>query len=304
MAKDHPIRGAILLTIGLLLFACMDATTKFLAERYEVPLIVAVRYAVNLGLMLVFLGPKRGQELVRTQRTGLVLVRGGCLAAASLLVGLALQRMPVAETTTIGFLAPILVVVAAGPLLGERTGWRAWSAAVLGFAGILLIVRPGSGLETVGVLCALGGVAANTAYQLLSRTLAATERTIALLFYTALVGTIAFAILLPWLRFDRTPTALELLLFASLGVYGGLGHFLFTAAYRRADVSTLSPMLYLQLLWAGLLGLIVFGHVPDWISLIGMLIVAASGVLVALGTREASKPASRATSGTGFISDV
>jgi drug/metabolite transporter (DMT)-like permease len=281
----HPLRGALLFVVGLLLFACMDTTTKYLAAHYNVPLIVAIRYIGNLLLMVVLLAPTHGQELVRTRRTGLVLVRALCLAAVSLLVGLALQRMPVAETTAINFIAPMIVVMLARPLLGERIGRLGWAAALLGFAGVLLIVRPGSGLEPFGVLLALCAVGAAVAYQLLSRVLAATEQTIAMLFYTALAGAALFGLALPWFWKGQVPTAFEALLFSSLGFYGGLGHFLFTAAYREAPASLLAPMNYLQLLWAGLLGWLVFGHVPDRIGMIGMCVIAASGVLVALKTR-------------------
>lgn len=282
MPRPRPLLGAFMLTLGLFLFACMDATTKHLAETYNVPLIVAVRYAVNLLLMLVLLGPRQGRKLVQTRRTRLVLARAGCLAAASLLVGLALQRMPIAETTTINFLAPIIVVIVAGRMLGERVGVTGWFAALLGFAGILLIVRPGSGLETIGVLCALGGVAANTAYQLLSGALIATERTIAMLFYTALTGTVLFGLMLPWSASGQAPDFGQVVMFLSLGFYGGLGHFLFTAAYRHAQATLLAPLTYLQLVWAALLGFAVFGHVPDALSLAGMIVVIISGVMVGL----------------------
>ena len=284
MPPPHPVRGALLCVTALLLFACMDTTTKYLTERFEVPAIVAARYLGNLVLMTALLGPTHGRRLVETRRTGLVVVRALCLAAASLFVGLALQRMPVAETTAINFLAPILVVVAAGPLLGERIGVLGWLAALLGFIGVLLIARPGVALAVSGVVFALCAVLAGLGYQLLSRVLAATERTAALLFYTALAGSIVFGLALPWFIDGRTPTPFEVLLLASLGVYGGLGHFLFTAAFRDAPASLLAPLNYLQLLWAGLLGWVAFGHVPDRVSLAGMAVIAASGVLVALKT--------------------
>lgn len=288
MPAHHPVRGALLCVTALLLFACMDTTTKFLAERHEIPLIMAVRYLGNLLLMVLLLGPTHGRRMVETQRTGWVLVRAACLALASLLVGLALQRMPVAETTAITFLAPILLVVVAGRVLNERVGWIGGLATVLGFAGVLLIARPGSGLAPVGVAFALGAVAANLGYQLLSRVLAATERTVALLFYTALTGSIFFGLGSPWYLEDRAPTLLDIALLGSLGVYGGLGHFLFTAAFRDAPASLLAPLNYLQLLWAGLLGWLVFGHVPDRLSLLGMAVIAGSGVMVALKTRRPS----------------
>jgi drug/metabolite transporter (DMT)-like permease len=275
----------MLCVMALALFACMDTTTKYLAQTHPVPLIVAVRYLGNLVLMLGFLVPAHGRRLVRTRRTGLVWVRGVCLAVASLLIGFALERMPVAETTAILFLSPILLVLAAGPVLGERVGWVGWAATLAGFAGVMLIARPGSGLVATGVIFVLGAVATNLCYQLLSRVLAASESTFALLFYTALAGSILYGLAVPSFLEDRAPSLLEIALFASLGLFGGVGHYLFTAAFRHAPASLLAPLNYVQLLWAGLLGWLVFGHVPDAVSLIGMAIVAGSGVAVALRTR-------------------
>jgi drug/metabolite transporter (DMT)-like permease len=156
----------------------------------------------------------------------------------------------------------------------------------MGFVGVLLIVRPGSGLDAMGIVFALLGVAANAVYQLLSRVLASTEKAVALLFYTALIGTICFGICLPWYWENKVPSNLELALFLGMGIFGGLGHYLFTLAYRLAPVSLLSPMLYLQLLWAGLLGWIIFGTIPDGLSIVGMCVVAASGLLIALKSRK------------------
>ena len=285
MPAAHPLRGALLCVAALALFACMDTVTKYLAQSHAVPLIVGVRYLGNLLLMTVLFGPTHGRVMVRTQRTGLVVLRGVCLACASLFIALALQRMPVAETTAITFLAPILLVVVAGPVLGERIGWVGWAATLFGFAGVLLIARPGSGLVASGVLFVLCAVAMNLGYQLLSRVLAASETTFALLFYTALAGSILYGLAMPWFIEDRAPSLFEAMLFASLGLFGGLGHFLVTAAFRHAPASLLAPLNYLQLLWAGLLGYLVFGHVPDAVSLLGMAVVAGSGVLVALKTR-------------------
>jgi drug/metabolite transporter (DMT)-like permease len=285
MPAAHPVRGALLCLTALALFACMDTTTKFLAERHDVPLIMAVRYLGNLLLMIVLLGPTHGRKMVQTQRTGLVLVRGMSLAVASLCIGSALQYLPVAEMTAITFLSPILLVAAAGRFLGERVGWVGWLAVLTGFAGVMLIVRPDAGLAPIGVLFVLAGVLCNLSYQFLSRVLAATEQTVALLFYTALAGSVFFGLMLPCFVEDRAPSLLDAALLASLGVYGGLGHYLFTAAFRDAPASLLAPLNYIQLLWAGLLGWLVFGHVPDALSLLGMTIVACSGVLVALRTR-------------------
>jgi drug/metabolite transporter (DMT)-like permease len=269
MPEHHPLRGAMLCIAALALFACMDTTTKYLTQTHAVPLIVGVRYLGNLLLMVAFLGPTHSRQMVRTTRTGLVWVRAFCLAVSSLLIGLALERMPVAEMTAITFLSPILLVAVAGRLLGERVGWIGWAATLGGLAGVMLIVRPGSDVVSSGAIFVL----------------AASETTFALLFYTALAGSILYGLALPWYLEDRAPSLFEAALFASLGVYGGVGHFLFTAAFRHAPASLIAPLNYIQLLWAGLLGWLVFNDIPDAQSLVGMAVVAGSGVLVAVKTR-------------------
>lgn len=291
-SASHPIRGVILFSFGLLCFTCMDATTKYLATHHEVPLIVAVRYLVNCLLLIVLLAPTHGAKLVETQRTGLVVVRSLCLATASLCVASALKRMPLAETTAIVFMSPLVVMLMVGPVLGERVGRLPWIATFMGLVGMLLIVRPGSGLDTLAVCLALGAVAANTGYQLFSRLLAASERTIALIFYSALVGTICFGIAFPVYWGGRPPSPFELLLFLSLGVYGAVGHFFYTKAYRETPASVLAPLNYVQVVWAGLLGWLVFGHVPDRVTILGMCVIAASGAIVAFRPRRstASQP--------------
>lgn len=284
-AAGHPLRGLLLLLASLFFFACLDATTKYLARDYNVPLIAAIRYLVNWALLVVLLAPRHGRQLVETKRGGLVAVRAACLVAVSLFVGFALQRMPVAETTAILFLGPMLVVLMARPLLGERIGPLGWLATVGGLVGVLLIVRPGAGLDTLGVVFGLCAVVGHGTYQLLSRLLARTERTVALLFHTTLAGCVCFGLALPWFWYGDPPTLTQTLLFISLGFSGGIGHYLYTAAFRLAPASLLAPANYVQLVWAGLLGWLVFDHVPDALSIAGMCVIAASGVLIALKAR-------------------
>lgn len=278
-------KGILLAAVGLLLFACMDASTKYLTAHYNVPFVVAMRYIIHCALMLVILAPRYSGQLLQTQRRGLVLTRAFALITASLFIGLALQRMPLPETTAITFMAPLLVVLLASPALGEKIGPVGWVAALAGFIGVLLIARPGSGLDGWGIVFALFTAGANAAYQLLSRVLARTERTIALLFYTALVGSVVFGLALPWFWESRLPSQLEIALFLGMGLAGGLGHYFFTMAYRYANASTLAPIIYLQLFWAGCLGWSVFGYAPDALSLLGMGIIAGSGLLIAFKSK-------------------
>lgn len=282
MPVGRPLKGVALVAAAALTFALADVLTKIQAERHPVAVVVAVRYLVNLGLLLAILGPGQGRALWHTRRTGLVMLRALCLAAASLTMGLALQLMPVAETVAIIYLAPFLVMLLAIPLLGEKVPLAGWIGAAAGFLGVLLIVRPGGGLAPMGVALALVNAGCATAYHLLTRVLARTETVQAMLFHVALVGAGVFcAMAVPHLPGLSLPPA-DLFMMAALGALATLGHFLFTAAYREAPASVLAPVNYLHLVWAAGLGWLVFGHVPGWVSLTGMALVMAAGVAVAL----------------------
>lgn len=282
--RENAFKGFILISTGLLLFACMDSTTKYLAIHYNVPFVVFMRYITQCFLMMLILAPRHSRHLIKTGRTSLVILRSASLCIASLFMGLALQLIPVAETTAINFLAPILVVLIS-PLLGERISFVGWVAVVMGFIGVILIVRPGSGLNIYGIVFCLIAACANTTYQLMSRVLASTERAITLLFYTTLVGSICFGLTMPWFWENKLPNSLELALFLGMGLSGGLGHYFFTLAYSHAPASLLAPVLYLQLLWAALLGWLIFDSIPDTLSILGMIIIATSGLLIALKSR-------------------
>lgn len=279
-AAPSVLRGVLLVAAAVLVFAFMDVTTKHLATRYNVPLVMALRYLVMLVLLAGVVTLSGGWTLLRTQRTELVLLRAACLALTSLCAGLALQRLPVPETVAIVYLAPFGVLLLAGPLLGERVGLFGWLAAITGFAGLLLIARPGGGLAPAGVVFALLTAAATVGYQLLSRVLAPSNTTLAMLFYAALIGAVFFGAMLPWSWYGPPPTGWDVALFAAMGGTAGLSHFLFTAAYQDAPASLLAPVNYVHLVWAGGLGWLVFGHIPDGLSLLGMVTVTAAGVAV------------------------
>lgn len=283
-AAGRPLFGIMLVVLATLAFGVSDVVTKHLAMLYPVPVVMAVRYLVNLGLMLVFLWPRTGARLWQAQRHWLVFARGVCLAAASLTLGWALQLMPVGETVAIIYLAPFLVMLLAIPLLGERVSAIGWAGAAFGFAGVLMIVRPGGSLDALGVTFALVNAGLAAAYHLLTRLGSRTETTLAMMFHTAWIGAAIFSLLsLPSLG-SIAPSALDIGLMVLLGAVMTLGHFLFTAAYREAPASLLAPVNYLHLLWSSGLGWLVFGHLPDGWSLAGMALVAAAGAAVAVNT--------------------
>lgn len=286
----RPLRGIALLLVALLAFASFDATAKFLATRYPLPMLVWVRYALPCVLLLVWFGPRQGRSLVATRHPGLQILRALLLVTCTASGMAAVRTIPLAEATAILFVAPLLVTLAAGPVLGERVPKRAWAATAIGFVGVLLIARPGTHLDAAGCGLMLLAAVSFAAYQLLTRRLAATDRSLVTLFYSMSVGALLMTLGLPLYGTRIDPPVPHLMLIASLGIWGMLGHFLLIRAFAHAPASALSPFLYCQLVWASLLGWLAFGDLPDWITACGIGLIAAAGLAIAMGQRPRRQP--------------
>ncbi len=279
--EGNPLKGVALVVAATLLFATADTLGKHLAMLYAVTMVLAARYAVNLTLVTAVMWPRHRSALWRTNRTGLVILRGACLALASISMMLALRLMPVSETVAIIYIAPVMVMLAAGTVLKEQVGLLGVISAALGFAGVLLIARPGSGLDAWGVALSLINACLATGYHLLTRILSRTETTMALMFHTALVGAVLFGALSLVLGSETLPSALDASLMAALGALATAGHLLFTSAYREAPASILAPVNYLHIAFATLLGWLVFQQLPDALGFTGIALIAAAGLLAA-----------------------
>ena len=281
------LSGFLLFPLALLIFAISDATAKYMSAFFAVPLLVWVRYLTQLVFMLATVAPGMGREIVVTSRPWVMVLRGSMQVASTMLGLMAFRTLPLAETTALVFITPLLVALLAGPMLGEKIHLRSWLATVAGFAGVLLIVRPGGDMDGVGVVYALGAALCYSLYQILTRKLAASEPPMRQLFYLALVGSVVMSLFLPLFWTDTVPTVKQAALILSLGLYGGAGHFLLIRAFHESPASRLAPLLYTQIVWAMLLGWMVFGHVPDRMSIMGMLIIGAAGLSLVLGNRVA-----------------
>ena len=285
---QHPLRGIALCAAAVVLFACLDATAKHLSRIWPVAFLAWGRYTAHLLLMTIFLGPSWRGRLLRTKRPWAQIIRGSMLVAVTVLMMAAFKRMPLAEATSIIFAAPLLVVLAARPVLKEKIGPLRWVAVVMGFVGVLMLTRPGNDLDPVGMGCALAAAVAYAIYQLMTRMMSNTEHPVTMLYYTALTGTLSLSCTLPTLVTPRTPNTIEVLAILALGILGGGGHFLLTRAFRDAPASLLAPLVYTQLPWAALLGWLVFDNLPGPLAATGMLVICAAGVLIAVdGTRAA-----------------
>jgi drug/metabolite transporter (DMT)-like permease len=190
---------------------------------------------------------------------------------------IALRHLRLDQTVSVTFLAPLIVALLAGPLLGEWIGWRRLVAIFVGFLGVLIVVHPGVGALHPAFLVSFMGMLAYAFFMILTRFLAAHDAPIVMLFYSILLGTFTLAPFAIW-QWAWPQSLQEWLLLSCLGVFGGAGHYLFIHAYRLAPASSVAPFLYVQILTMVAFGFAVFGDVPDMYTLAGSLVIIASGI--------------------------
>lgn len=273
---SQPLRGIVLVVLATFLFASHDALSKFLGGLYPVIMVVWVRYVVHTLLMAGIFMPRAGLSVLRTRRPLLQTLRALSLLSTSLLFTGGLQYLPLAEATAVNFLAPVLVTALSAPLLKERVTPGQWVAVVLGFVGVLVVVHPGGAMFTPAILLPFGSALGFCAYQLLTRVLAAHDSPTTSNFYTGLCNTLVMSLLVPF--FWQTPQWQHVILMLALGGCGMTAHLLLTQAFRHAAPALLAPFGYCQIVFAGLLGLVIFNHAPDTLSLIGIAIICLSGL--------------------------
>lgn len=280
-ARDR-FRAIGLMLLALVFFTLLDTVGKLLAGGGAMPItqLSWMRFVVQFTLLLVLVpafGLLSVEKLFTTRRLGQQLVRSTLMAATTVFNFLALKYLRLDQTITVVFLAPLVVALLAGPLLGEWVGWRRFVAILVGFVGILVAVRPGVGGIPPGIAYSFAGMLAYALFMLLTRHLSAYDPPLVTLFYSMFVGTVLGAPLAigDWV-WPADATTWVLLL--SLGILGGIGHYLFILAYGLAPASAVAPFLYAQFLTMAGLGYVVFGDVPDVWTLAGAAIITASGI--------------------------
>jgi len=217
-------------------------------------------------------------------------LRGALLLASSIFAFLSLRYMPLAEFTSIMLIAPLVITLLAATTLKEHVSPLRWTLVAGGFIGTLVILRPGGGAFSWAVLLPLGLVLSNAWFQVLTSKLAQTENPLTMHFYTGWVGTLLVSLGVPFV-WTSLPSWEWWALLCLMGFMGTVGHFMLILAYQRAPASTLTPYLYAQIAFAMLGGWIVFSHVPDRFSLIGMAMIAVCGAAGAwLTVRERRVP--------------
>lgn len=277
MTISRPLMGILLTCAAVLVFASLDSLSKYLTGFHSVLMILWVRYLSQTLLLTAWQLPWLGWRVPKVNCPGLQLLRGLSLLSISLLFLSALSHLPIGEATAVHFISPLLVILLAIPLLGERTSLGHWLVVGIGFIGVLIIVRPGGGLLTPAMLLPLGSATCYAFYQLLTRRIGTRDSAATTNLLTGLVGAIGMTLLLPFF-WQGLPPLPQLLAMASLGVIAVGGHMLLTVAFQYSSPVLLAPFSYLQIFFAALYGFVVFDHVPDAGALLGMGVIALSGL--------------------------
>lgn len=280
-AEGSVLKGIAFMLLAMMLLPSMNGIAKYLAHDYPMIQVVWARFAGHLAAMVLLFWPKLGAALFRSNRPKLQWLRSTVMFVSNTAFITALPMIQLATASAVMFTTPLMVTALSVPLLGERVGWRRWSAILVGFFGTLVIVRPGGDVAVLGALLVLLSASCFAFYQILTRRLSAYDSPETTIVYTALVAFAVMSLLLP-LDCRLPDSVLDLGLFAAMGTLGGLGQYFVVKALQQAPASVVSPFAYAELIVAASIGYIVFGAIPDALTWVGAAIIVASGAYIAL----------------------
>jgi len=272
-------KGIWCMIAGTLLLTTQDGITKWLAADYHAGEILFYRGIftfVPIALLVVRTG---GWQVLATRNLKGTLIRAGLGTATSIFVVLSFLYLPLATALAIIFLSPVMLTALSLPLLGERVGWRRWTAVIVGFAGVLIMVRPGAAGVPYFYIFPLITALLSTLRDVATRHLRGTENSLSILFYSMLVAILAGAASLPLLG-GHWPSLFDWGLLAIAGILVAISHLLTIQALLLAPGGTVAPFKYLSLVWAGVIGYGVWGDVPDQWKLAGAALVVGSGLFI------------------------
>jgi len=277
-SDDHPALGIVLMLAGVAGFAVMDAIIKWLTADYPVPQVVALRSWFGLPLLCMLALRGGGLKSLKTRRPLVHIGRYSLVLILSFSFFWGLSQMKLVDAIAISFAAPIFIAVFSVLLLKEPVGLHRWAAIGVGFCGVLIILRPGLGVFQWASLVVLGSVLAYALLMITTRAFKSTESTAALMLYPQLGISLTGIVIAP--MFWVTPNLGDLGLFALAGLFGSVGVMCLTHAFRLAPVATVTPFEYSALIWATLLGYLLWDELPDSYTLIGAGIVISSGLYI------------------------
>jgi len=281
------LRGIVLMVLSVFLFSSMDAVIKWASAAYPTGQIVFFRNVLAFVPVFLFLWHTGTPMPLRTRRIGGHLVRGLVGVVSMSFFFLALSLLPLADAMALGMSGPIFLTALSVPLLGERVGLRRWSAVIVGFVGVLVMVQPGSGVFRPEALLALAGAFFYALAMVSIRHLSRSEPATTIVFYftlfAATVGLLTWPLagvapawLDPWVR----PDLEGWLVLVGIGLLGGAAQLTMTYAFKLAPVATIAPFEYSGLVVGTTYGFVIWHEVPDRYILLGAAVVIASGLYI------------------------
>ena len=288
MTKQNERLGILLMIITTIVFASQDGLSKYLATEYNVYMVVMIRYWFFAAFVISMSSRRTGgiKRVAKTKSPILQIFRSVILVAEMCITILAFTLLGLAETHAIFASYPLIIAMLSGPILGEYVGWRRWLAISVGFIGILIILNPGNGIFSPYALVPLAGAILFALYGLLTRYVGQYDNSSTSFFWAGVVGSIAMTVigLNFWDPVSRSDWSIMLLLSAS----GVVGHYLLIKCYEVAEASAVQPFAYLQLIWASMIGIIIFGEQITTNVLIGACIIVGAGLFTLWRERKVS----------------
>jgi drug/metabolite transporter (DMT)-like permease len=285
------LRGIVFMCLAGTVFPVMNGLVQVLSPRYSSEQIVWARTLSHTIFVLALFGPRFGvARLVTTIEPKWQLLRSIALLISTLCFFSGVKHLALAKAASISFIAPFIVALLAWPMLGERVSLQRLAAVVVAFVGVLVVIRPGSDVFQWASVYILGSATSYAFYQVFTRKVAGRDLPETSAVYSALLGTIVMSCALPWI-WQPISGWLDVLMLASLGVLGGLGHYFVARAFTYAPASVLSPFQYFQMLGSVIVGYLFMGNLPDAATWLGASIIISAGLYIGWRETREKKPA-------------
>ncbi len=294
--QNSPARGILFLCLGVFVFSLQDAVIKLVSGAYPLTQVVTIRSLVAIPILLTLVQIEVGWRAIFSTDFWPLTARAAILFVSYTSYYMAFPALPLAQAVALYFTVPLFVTALAGPLIGERSGWKIWLAVAVGFAGVLVMLQPGSGLFEPAALLSLLAAAMYATSMLMARKLGSSQAASVMTFYqnwVYMVGAVLIAVVLHVLGIEHAdhpslsflvrswvwPTWSDGLLIASCGVIAATGMMLLTTAYRITRASLVTSFEYSGILWAPMWGFLFFGEVPRLTTLAGAVLIVGAGMV-------------------------
>lgn len=277
----RPLMGILFMCLAGSFLPMMNGLAKLMSQGYASEQVVWARTVSHLVFVLALFLPKRGLSILRTRRPGVQFLRSCMLITSTFLFFSAIKFVPIAKAASISFTAPLIVVLLSGPMLGEKVTLSRILAVLVGFVGVLVVIRPGFEVFQWASLLIVGSASCYAVYQVLTRRVAGTDSPETSVVYSVLVGAVLMSLIVPFSW--KTPESwTDALLLGSLGVFGGLGHYCVARAMTYAPANFVSPFQYWQMIGSVAIGYLLFAEIPDVFTWLGASLIIGAGIYIGI----------------------